>query len=72
MRNNASLSDLGLTSLFTLFFYNQIINTIFYKNFFNILLDYLCLLYHNIFSLQNTILINDILRYNILKKGGFI
>ena len=33
MRNNASLSDFGLTSLFTLFFYNQIINTIFIKTF---------------------------------------
>ena len=33
MRNNASLSDFRLTSLFTLFFYNQIINTIFIKTF---------------------------------------
>ena len=33
MRINASLSDFELTSLFTLFFYNQIINTIFIKTF---------------------------------------
>ena len=33
MRNNASLSDFGLTSLFTLFFYNQVINIIFIKTF---------------------------------------
>ena len=46
MRNNASLSDFRLTSLFTLFFYNQIINTIFIKTF---LIFYLIIyVYYNI------------------------
>ena len=47
MRNDASLCDFGLTSLFTLFFYNQIINTIFIKTF---LIFYLIIyVYYTIF-----------------------